>query len=614
MKGYYQELYNINNNNLSLQEKIHIIKRISTSHKKDELFTIFYFHNLYGLSRDEILEVFQALSYRNKMLIIEEIPDEIYKKILISKMSHLEYYKLLYERKLNYELLNYVISLLSEQECLYISRMMLTLKFDIKLLLIQRQSESAKIKYLLNKQNWSLNTERIRKGLLKSLASDEEKLACFTYPNKYDLHLNRWEILNVILSLSDNERYNFFKNDEYYGIHLNTSERERLALTLSDEIKISFLNNLTIIKDYFEGYPEKLIGSLSEKACHQVLLTRIKYKLLEDRNLLINLINNMSLTDRISVLNDDNEYQLKLTTEEKVHVIISLPDENKIKLIKEKSFNFSEQNFKQILCTVNPTKLLNMLVFTDNYINDTDFVKYLIKNLEPKIIECILQAHNHQLKLLREKYLLEFVKKLSSREKTNILFNRSKYDLKLTEQDKLKLLGSISSEQKIKSHDNALACFENPEIVVNYYSSSAKRFNSLNPCFQKQIANYYFEKYHLIASEELLLAILKYSDQTKEILNNYQIFNNIFNQLGIKLTDFIQYGINTDQCHWDQIMLEIIKKANIYEFINVYKYFNTYYYHKSESPKDTIKNFLEILNFYQQNYLLCLSIVNNNSL
>jgi len=612
-------LNNLTKYNLNLEEKLSLIKSLNVKNKFDALEMIFKFYSLYGILLEETYQIFKKLSYPDKLVVLELCFDKDYQKELILHMNKREHSRMLlnWPHLLDTDLRDNVIDLLTESERISLYKIMPNLFKNEKLSLLKKIPEPY-IKNFLdkNKNNHSYDVTYIKNRIVCSITSDYEKLSYLTLPNVYNIKLNDEDRIRLICSLSDDEKLKFITNDNYMNIYLEEHDKIRIIHSVSDEKKITYLKSKRVIDKYFGGNPALLIRSISSNAVYNILLNHKSYKLFEDESMLVSLIVNQSVPQRKALLNENNLFNIKLSEEGLCQVIISLPQQIKVKLIKENSLKLTSQQFDSIMFSLRPNVAIMLLIENNFWINDSSKVGKIIEKLSHDEVAKIMLSENTKLQEFVNKYLEYFILCLSNKEKIKILNNSGKYKISLTDVKKISLINSINWNLNIEEVNNIdiLACFDNPSIAVNYFLNNLEEFKELNFVIQKQIVNHYSKELNLLLSPEMLIALLNYVDGAKDILANGQLFNEMLKKLGINMADFIQYGINSQQYNIGKNILKILQNNDIMNFLEVKNYFFLNYYPEKIDSKCIIENFLELLDFYCHYRLLCLTIINTKSI
>lgn len=597
---------------ISIEEQIKIIKSLSKKRKEEVLSRIFNYSTIHDIEDKDLDILFSSLIASDKMKAITLTNSTYNRRVLIRKLSQIDYINILINKELTDKDRSYIITLLDKNSISVLSHLLGALYYSEEAKMYMHLSDF-KIRKRLKTVN-SLRTYH-KNELISYLSSDEEKLELFKVPNKFKLELSKRDKLEIIPSFTDENKFKILNNELDLGFSLDKYERRSLVLSLSDEGKIKYLEAISEYDDFDKYDYSKIFSCFSSDTSKYILENLDKHTFDINSDGLIELIKRLDIEDRIMFLYPTNPYNIDLSNERKIVIINSLPIQYRKRILyslDKYELDLDEEEKGNIIKKMDTLNIINILVFDNE--NKYNFSKEniwkIIESLNEEDAVSLLSTTNKEVREFIETYKVSFVKCLSNKDKIDVLLNRSKYGIWLEDNRKIKILRTISQYSTIEMEENVFKYFEDVEKALLFYIKDKKEFFKLNEVFQKQVVSYYMNKNINDEEIELGLSILKFTDNPEEILTRYDLFKNFLHTMDIDLYDFLQFGINSSTYNWCENILNIINTGTVNEFYKVKNYFFEYYYDNKSNKKNSIQNFLEILDSYSLYREFCVNLTN----
>lgn len=452
---------------------------------------------------------------------------------------------------------------------------------------------------LINSKKYNIKTTSKLINNLKEESKLNVLRDIFIYSNIKEETLNLFKKLSHQdkLLLLDELDKNDNTNQEEIHEYLNClNEKELIEITI-DSTVLSITNRIYIIDNLMSQETRINLFKYSYIINDNISLAIIKHL---DENLLKNslkrrqgLIRNLTkenyaialsflpdVTEKLSLLNQNNEYKVNLTEDQKIKIIMttndkermkiitntniekykrlqvakSLTDEGKMYFVKnpdkiEKYLGGYEQMFYNSFST-NLTR--EIIYFLDEYKINKYYIDNLVKRLDPIEIIEILYTEGHYnipiqdyqntiiLKSLPEKYKLELIKP------NNI------YNIKLTQKQIIEVIQNMAPQSIVKVL-----------IKENQYNFEDKIIWEIIEKLPKQYAIYFFET----KNPEITRFVERYKTSFSKCLDAQDKIDIIYNKS--------KYGIHLE----DEKKLKLIKTLDLYYHRNllednVFKYFD----------------------------------------
>ena len=592
------------NNNISIQDKIKIIKSFPKKKRLDLLKKVFDFV-IVDATENELKNAFKLLSLKDKLYVLKNIKDSYNKRLLIKDLPHITYIRMLLTLDLSADLSKLVISFLNIKEIKFLHSISTLLSYDDQVTILSYLPQAYLENILKNDKSF---LKRIRGvELLALIKNDDIKLECLNYPNRYNIKIESHDHIYIMQTLSDETKFKLLEDEE-----MPSYDKRDLIYSLSDKGKLTYLkNNPNPFPFYINKY--RFFKTFSKPNSRALLNVIDIYSNIFDNDVIITLINNLDINERLEFLYPTNNYRIQLSLERKVEIILQLPIQYKKQVLinaKQYDLELDGNSIGKIISKMDDLNIINILVLTDNTFEiPKDLMWKIIENLDHKIVIDLLKNKNPKVKQFVETYKTSLVKCLTSDERIEIILNKGKYGLVLDDLKKIKILSTITRFHDIK--DNVFASFDNPQIAIDYFLNDLEKFNKLNEQIQLQLVSIIIKKENT-QDVQLGLNILKYASRGKEILEKYDDIKQIFTYLGINIYDFVQYGINSSKHNWSSSLLKVINNQKIEHLSKVINYFFKQYYNEINDSKYVIQNFLEILTTFVKYETLCMNLVKEN--
>lgn len=592
----------------------HTIASLINSLKEEpflELVKDMYMYGNYpNYQEEDLKDIFKLLTYKHKTRLLDEI-DKTEKQEYLKLLTSPEGVRIINDYELSTDSRVYIVNNVLTQSAIMNFFKFGSANSDISLAVIKRLDEETLRKSLKRKSGLIKNLTKIGYATaLSYLPSIEEKLSLLNQDNEYHVNLDKEQRIRLIITTNDEERMKLIKDSS-----IEKYKKIEIVKSLTDEGKRLLLLNKDELERYIAGYTREFYQSFSEKLVETVLLNLEYYNI--DKHYLDVLINKLHPIMRIEILYTENHFGIPITSYHLEQIIESLPEEYKLEIINS-SIKYVELTRKQIIEVIQklkPQNIIKILVKNKTQEFTNEEIWKIIEHLPQKTLLYFLYSKDEEVIKFTEKYKTSFSKGLGKEEQLNIIYNRSKYGIQLDDDRKLKLLKSMDLyyHEGIVG-DNVFKYFNNPNKIIDKLLEDKNEFNKLDVIIQKHLAEYLTNSYNNPEMSLISFNIIKYTNNPKELLKNFEVFKSILKNLNINLTDFIQYGINSNKYQWDTIILELINNNKIPEFIKIKNYFDKFYYNTKEDKKKNIENFLELLNAYNKYEAICKSLSDKNNI
>ena len=615
-----QVLTNYDQYKLNTHDIFSLINSLPSKVRLNELEVLFKCYELYNITFDEVIEFYSHLKYQDKMHLLDILSTYEIKNHLLDTLTESEIYRFFKEPPLcsNKDIRDYLVQKLSPNTCCKFFNKLSTMNHvDAKISLIKNIPEATLINFLennikyVNKDNfiYSKEIQRIYVAIISHLSNEEIKLSCLNTNNKYHLNLDSYEKLTIVKTLHDNYKLQIIKDDYLpFGLY----EYQKISKSLSDKTLISLINDKSFIEKYFDNNLIQLIKLLSPQSCHYLLENRHLYLSLYHKEYLLELIKGIPNSEKILIIKPDNKYHINLNNEEIIKVIRTLSDDDKLNIFNQNTFNFNEEELFEIIESIKETTLINKLLTGKLQITTIDMLSKVINYLSRELSPILINNHNYKLQSFIKRYRKIIINNLNLPEQLRIFRNPSENSLKLTDDELITILLSISKTGYVFSNCNILSFFNNPAYFVDYFLDNMPNFSAFDDKIIEDIIKYYIKKHHLKVDANFMCQILKYNTNSKILFQNYDSFTSFFKAVNIDINNFIQYGINNHKVNYLEIILLIIINNEIPIFNNFKNYLFTNYYHNISDSRNTIKVFLEVIQLYNQYPALSRSLLDNN--
>ena len=247
---------------------------------------------------------------------------------------------------------------------------------------------------------------------------------------------------------------------------------------------------------------------------------------------------------------------------------------------------------------------------------DDDIIKELKYNRNvPAVTELIIELRvneNNLIEVLSDKYAKESIVDILIEKKNDLILNflERQWPFNLFQ---LKGRPSLSDYAKNKIID------KNKDFFLS-------KINTLNTEEKYELLNAYdtietckkliLESLNIIDIDlNVCLELLKTGD-SKVILDNFSKIKSFITSANISFESFIQYGSGSQKhSNWLDEIINIINTNQIEDFLKVKDYFFNNYYsddNEKENTVYTISNYLELLENFEKNKELCLTLTKSN--
>jgi len=239
-------------------------------------------------------------------------------------------------------------------------------------------------------------------------------------------------------------------------------------------------------------------------------------------------------------------------------ILLNLPEEYKLELLKQNNIYDIYLNQNELVLVAKSLKLINLIeVLIKNpqkYVNfEQKDIWVIIESISSEEAKILLKQNDENIKSFINKYKTSISKCLDDHDKVDILFNRSKYNIYLEDNRKLKLLKTIYTKNTPELfEDNVFKYFEDPQKVIDKLMNDINLFNKLDIRLKEKLIEFYTGKKANPEFINICINIIKFTNNPKELIENFDEFQLLFNKLNINLLDFIQYGINSNKYKWDE--------------------------------------------------------------
>lgn len=586
-----------------------ISKLINLLNEKDK---IVVFNNLFlykaanSYNQEDLIALFQMLSYHDKINILKKLGEENQQKYL-KHIKVSEGVRIINDGELSSSSRVYIVdNILPQKTRMSLFNFGYIFSDVVSLAIIKYLDEETLRKALKRRQG--LVSQLIDDSYaiaLSFLPNEEEKLSLLKKDNEYKVNLTEDQKISIIITTNDKERIKVIKDQKIAQI-----KKKEVVKSLGEEGRLYFLNNPEEMDTYFPYYKREFYDTLSQPLAKKVLFDLSHFKV-EDRYI-ENLIKRLEPPEIIRIIYDKSYSDISINEYKIKYILASLPDEYKLELIKlnnKYNVTLTNEQMAELISNMKPQNIIKVLIKEKEHTFENKDVWKIIESLSKNEVLHFLNLKDPEVKEFVNKYKTSFSKCLGNKDKMDIIYNRSEYGIYLEDERKIKLLKTIDLRYyKELLEDNVFKYFSHPEEVIEKLISDKKEFQKLDLKIQEHIVMY-LTKNDNSDTTMISLNILKYTENAKELLNKYDEFQNLLEQLNINIFDFIQYGINSNKYNWDTIILDIINNNKVKEFINIKEYFSKVYYNNQDDKKKNVENFLELLNAYNKYETLCKNLL-----
>ncbi len=349
--------------------------------------------------------------------ILKYYPEEYIKKILIKKTGRV--HSLSDGNKL--ELLKSLSSDEEKLECLSVpNKYKINPSYYEKVGLIFSLSDSKKQEFINGSRDNLFKLETYsKKDLIKTL-TDESKiyylnnpdllpkllyhyesefLSSFSAKNSINILMNRdsynfkfdnKSIVALINNLDTNEKLEFLKGENQYNINLDIDQKCEIINKLPNKYKLDIINQQnTYNLDLEEKHIVKIIKSMNSLSIINLLVLNENIELKLSKKSMWEIIENSNKSDVIKILNSDDIRIKKFVEEYKTSFVKCLNDEEKIKIVCDKSsydIHLEDERKIKIIKSISSSDFEETLL-TDNIFKHFDNPKKIIDDLIKDKIE-----------------------------------------------------------------------------------------------------------------------------------------------------------------------------------------------------------------------------------
>lgn len=585
-----------------------LINTLNDKSKKDTLKYIYLYQNITSYTEKDTQNLFKLLSYQNKLTVLKAL-DNLDINSYLNLLRVDEGIRIINNSELDTDSRIYIIdNILPQETRINLFKFGYFINDSISLAIIKHLDEDMLRKALKKRRGLTRNlTNENFAVALSYLPTVEEKLALLNKDNEYKVELTENQKIKIIMTTNDEERMKVIKDPK-----IEKHEKIEVIKTLTDEGKLSLLANKKEMEKHISGYAYTFYDSFSKELVRKTIFNLNLYNI--DKYYLDNLIKRLEPAERIEIIYTENHCNIPLSEIQISAILKSLPEEYKLELVNQKNYlNLNQKQIVDIIQNMKPQSIIKLLVKEDTHNFTNQDIWKIIESLSKKDAIYFLDSKDPDIIKFTEKYKTSFSKCLDNQDKIEIIYNKSKYGIRLEDEKKLKLLKTLNLyHQKDLLEDNIFKYFDNPDKIIEKLVNDKKEFNKLETKIQEHIAEYLTKNNENKDMILISINILKYTENSKELLNKFEKFKNLLQKLNINISDFIQYGINSNKYKWDIIILDIINNNKTNEFINIKQYFDKFYYNNKEDKKKNIENFLELLNAYSKYELFCKNLTDKN--
>lgn len=589
-----------------------LITSLNEQNKIDILKEIFIYKESNNYTKEEIITLFKTLSYRNKLIILKELEKDESSNVFeyLKHISISEGVRIINYAELDVQNRIYIVdNILPQETRIKMYKYNFISSDDVSLSIIKHLDEST-LRNALKKRKGLvryLDSESFVKAL-SFLPSVEEKISLLNKDNDYNLELTENQKIKLIMTTNDEERFKIITNTK-----IEQYKKIEVVKSLTEEGKMYFINNPTEIEKYFPAYKYEFYRSLSQNIARTIVFNFSNYKI--DSYYIDDMIKILEPIDIINIMYDENYLGLPIRNYQAKGILESIPEEDKLELIKQNNkynINLTDNQIIELISNMKPQNIIKMIIKEKEINLTTKDIWKIIESLNKNNAIYFLSSKDKEVLDFVNKYKTSFSKCLDDKDKVDIIYNRSKYGIHLEDERKMKILKTIDFYyHKDILEDNIFKYFDNPDEIIEKLISDKQTLKKLDIRIQEHAAMYLTKEKDNPDIAMICLCILKYIENSKEVLNNFEDIKKLLELADINILDFVQYGINSNKCNWDTIILNIIKNDKVNEFINIKQYFTKFYYNSLDKKKN-IENFLELLNAYNKYETLCKNLTLEN--